>query len=99
VSYPLFAHLHAHDYFITPGLRFGCDYTVYPGDPLRFHSHFLAVGYDWKEEIPLLDLIGGGRLGTGVKKGFLIGGQDQSKDPHKACGADVRTFCIEWGGM
>jgi len=99
-SYPLFAHLHAREYFITPGLRFGCDYTVYPGDPLRFHSHFLAVGYGWDQEIPLLDLIGGGRLGTGVKKGFLIGGQDH-KDHTAQDGkaGRVRTFCIEWGGM
>ena len=48
---------------------------VYPGDPLRFHSHFLAVGYGWEEEIELLSLVGGGRLGTGVKKGFLVGGK------------------------
>jgi len=96
-SYPLFAHLHAQKYFVTPGLRFGCDYAVYPGDPLRFHSHFLAVGYDWDTEIPLIDIVGGGRLGTGVKKGFLIGGKNpaqvsEDRDP-------VRTFCIEWGGM
>jgi len=96
-SYPLFAHLHAKDYFITPGLRFGCDYTVYPGDPLRFHSHFLAVGYEWDQKIPLIDLVGGGRLGTGVKKGFLIGGE--SPTVHQGDGESVRTFCIEWGGM
>jgi tRNA-splicing endonuclease subunit Sen34 len=71
---------------------------VYPGDPLRFHSHFLAVGYDWEQEIPLLDLIGGGRLGTAVKKGFLIGGQDDSKDT-TSDNDGVRTFCLEWGGM
>lgn len=93
-SYALFCLLHSLDYFMTPGLRFGCDYTVYPGDPLRFHSHFLAVGHDWEEEIPLIDLVGGGRLGTGVKKGFLIGG----KRPNTQ-GKNVRTFCIEWGGM
>ncbi|KFY68343.1 hypothetical protein V496_01140 [Pseudogymnoascus sp. VKM F-4515 (FW-2607)] len=93
-SYALFCHLHSLDYFMTPGLRFGCDYTVYPGDPLRFHSHFLAVGHDWEEEIPLIDLVGGGRLGTGVKKGFLIGGEGPG-----AQGKNVRPFCIEWGGM
>lgn len=96
-SYPLFAHLHALSYFITPGLRFGCDYTVYPGDPLRFHSHFLAVGYDWDEDIPLMDLVGGGRLGTGVKKGFLIGGKGPTESTEDDAG--VRTFCIEWAGM
>lgn len=73
-TYALFRHLHGLDYFMSPGLRFGCQLLVYPGDPLRFHSHFLAVGAGWDEEINLLDLIGGGRLGTGVKKGWLIGG-------------------------
>lgn len=29
---------------------------------------------DWEEEFDLLDLVGGGRLGTGVKKGWLVGG-------------------------
>jgi tRNA-splicing endonuclease subunit Sen34 len=96
-SYALFAHLHALGYFITPGLRFGCDYTVYPGDPLRFHSHFLAVGYNWDEDIPLMDLVGGGRLGTGVKKGFLIGGKGPTESTEDDAG--VRIFCIEWGGM
>lgn len=32
------------------------------------------MAVDWDEEIDLLDLIGGGRLGTGVKKGWLLGG-------------------------
>lgn len=94
-SYPLFAHLHSRGYYIMPGLRFGGDYNVYPGDPLRFHSHFIATGYEWDQEIPVLDFIGGGRLGTAVKKGFLIGGKQVDTDH----GDDVRTFCIEWAGM
>ncbi|KAF4634105.1 hypothetical protein G7Y89_g3996 [Cudoniella acicularis] len=95
-SYPLFAHLHTRNYFIMPGLRFGCDYNVYPGDPLRFHSHFLATGYKWNQDIPMLDLIGGGRLGTGVKKGFLIGGENTDSESE---GNNVRTFVVEWAGM
>ena len=58
-----------------PGLRFGCHYSVYPGDPLRYHSHFLTTGLGWDEEFDLLDIVGGGRLGTGVKKAYLIGGE------------------------
>ncbi|KAI0508657.1 SEN34 subunit of tRNA-splicing endonuclease [Xylaria bambusicola] len=73
-SYPLFAHLHDKGYYMMPGLRFGCDYNVYPGDPLRFHSHFAGVHFGWDEEITMMDLVGGGRLGTSVKKGYLIGG-------------------------
>ncbi|KAI5245016.1 SEN34 subunit of tRNA-splicing endonuclease [Aureobasidium subglaciale] len=96
-SYPLFKHLHSKGYFMAPGIRFGCRYTAYPGDPLRFHSHFLCDGMNWDQEFDLLTLVGGGRLGTGVKKGFLIGG---TEDKEKAEGEDdVRAFCIEWAGM
>lgn len=114
-SYALFKHLHSRGYFLSPGLRFGCQFLVYPGDPLRFHSHFLATSVEWDEEIDLLDLVGGGRLGTGVKKGWLIGGvekkfesdsgenepdsQRMGNGDENAQGGNVRTFCIEWGGM
>lgn len=99
-AYALYKHLHAHAYFLSPGLRFGCQYMAYPGDPLRFHSHFLCRGYGWEEEIELLDLVGGGRLGTGVKKGFLIGGLDDGgKGEEGKEEGEMRTFCIEWGGM
>ena len=95
-SYPLFKHLHQRDYFLAPGLRFGCQYMAYPGDPLRFHSHFLCNGMSWDQEFDLLDIVGGGRLGTGVKKGFLIGGNEWKDVPGES---EVRSFCIEWGGM
>lgn len=98
-SYPLFAHLHSNGYFLTPGLRFGCQYTAYPGDPLRFHSHFLVVSTGWDEELDLMTIITGGRLGTGVKKGFLIGGADKNAEDSGDAGANVRAFSIEWAGM
>lgn len=96
-SYAIFKHLHEQGYYLAPGLRFGCQYTAYPGDPLRFHSHFLTVGVDWDEKVDLMDIVGGGRLGTGVKKAFLIGGAQESA--HGDDGERVRTFCIEWAGM
>ncbi|KAK7956006.1 uncharacterized protein PG986_005228 [Apiospora aurea] len=101
-SYPLYAHLQDKGYFMMPGLRFGCDYNVYPGDPLRFHSHFQATGFQWNEDIKLLDLVTGGRLGTNVKKSFLIGGRVESEEQHKDntdAAHDVRAFSIEWAAM
>ncbi|KAB5576521.1 PAXNEB protein-domain-containing protein [Coniochaeta sp. 2T2.1] len=100
---PLFAHLNSKGYFITPGLRFGGDYSVYPGDPFRFHAHFMATSYEWEEEITMLDLVASGRLGTAVKKGYMLGGQkprevgDARGDV--VDGGEVRAFCMEWAGM
>ncbi|KAK1080445.1 tRNA-splicing endonuclease subunit [Friedmanniomyces endolithicus] len=79
-SYPLYRYLHSKGYFLMPGLRFGCQYTAYPGDPLRFHSHFLCSGLGWDDEFDLLDLVTGGRKGTGVKKGYLLGGISKAGD-------------------
>jgi tRNA-splicing endonuclease subunit Sen34 len=102
LSYPLFAHLHSLGYFLSPGLRFGCQYVAYPGDPLRFHSHFVVVSAEWDQEMDLMDIVNGGRLGTGVKKGFLLGGPQKRRDEVES-EADrietVRTFSIEWAGM
>ena len=87
--YALFKHLHDLDYYMAPGLRFGCHFLVYPGDPLRYHSHFLAIGVDWDDEIDLLDIIGGGRLGTGVKKGWLLGGVEGEREGSSRLECDI----------
>lgn len=98
-SYPLYKHLNSHGYFITPGIRFGADYSVYPGDPFRYHAHFMATSYAWDEPINVMDLVGGGRLGTGVKKGFMIGGAPPKKEGEVETGETVRAFTIEWAAM
>jgi len=93
-SYSIYKHLHSAGYFLSPGLRFGCQFMAYPGDPLRFHSHFITRGLGWDEEIDLIDIVGGGRLGTGVKKAWTFGGK-----PSDAKDIDTRVFCVEWGGF
>lgn len=98
-SYPLYKHLNSHGYYITPGIRFGADYSVYPGDPFRYHAHFMATSYAWDEPIDVLDLVTGGRLGTGVKKGFMIGGAPPKKETEPEKGETVRAFTIEWAAM
>ncbi|PSS02231.1 tRNA intron endonuclease [Coniella lustricola] len=101
-AYPLYKHLNSQGFYITPGIRFGADYSVYPGDPFRYHAHFMATSFGWDEEITVLDLVTGGRLGTGVKKGFLIGGEAPAKStaPEQDAGKDhFRAFTIEWAAM
>lgn len=97
--YPLYRHLHSKGYFLSPGLRFGAQYMAYPGDPLRFHSHFVVNGIGWDEEISVMDIVGGGRLGTGVKKAWMVGGRDPGWKDGEGDGEEVRVFSVEWGGF
>jgi tRNA-splicing endonuclease subunit Sen34 len=110
-SFPLFRHLHFLGYYHMPGLRFGCHYNAYPGDPLRYHSHFAATGMGWDDEFELLDIVGGGRLATGTKKAYMIGGEDVDVVKRKEAatngdvenekdeGKEVRAFSIEWAAL
>ena len=101
--FPIYRHLHSKGYFLSPGLRFGAQYMAYPGDPLRFHSHFVVNGLGWDEEISVMDIVGGGRLGTGVKKAWMVGGRDPSwkaaEEGEGREGDGVRVFSVEWGGF
>lgn len=101
-SYPLYRYLNSRGYYTTPGLRFGGDYSVYPGDPFRYHAHYLANSYGWDEEISMLDLVTSGRLGTAVKKSFLFGAEkpvNSEESGNAERGDEVRVFCVEWAGM
>jgi tRNA-splicing endonuclease subunit Sen34 len=113
-SFPLFRYLHSLGYYHMPGLRFGCHYNSYPGDPLRYHSHFAATGMGWDDEFELLDIVGGGRLATGTKKAYMIGGEDTNVARKNRAGEgaglfsgvtgnveerEVRAFSIEWAAI
>jgi tRNA-splicing endonuclease subunit Sen34 len=54
------------------GLRFGGAFAVYPGDPLRYHSHYTAQLVLPSESVPMTTLVANGRLGTAVKKTHLL---------------------------
>ncbi|KAJ9476695.1 tRNA-splicing endonuclease subunit SEN34 [Pseudozyma hubeiensis] len=71
-SLALFEHLLEKGYWCMNGLRFGGNYAVYPGDPLRYHSHFTAQLVSKHEPMSLTRLVASGRLGTSVKKTHVL---------------------------
>lgn len=93
LSYRVFSYLKSTGYYMAPGLRFGGRYIAYPGDPLRFHAHLIVNCVGWNEDIGLVNMVGGGRLATGVKKLWVIGSQDPDKDQNVQC------FSVEWAGF
>lgn len=74
----VFNDLWEKGYYLTSGEKFGGDFLVYPGDPLKFHSHYIAVCVDEDEPLTPQFLISKGRLGTNVKKIVLLCSIDSS---------------------
>lgn len=103
-DYHTFKTVRNKGFFILPGLRFGGELIAYPGDPLRYHSHLIInTAYN---NINLLDVVTGGRLATGVKKVWLIVGDDkeQSNITNDLIGqftkdTEPMSFSIEWAGF
>ena len=90
IMFRVYEYLNQAGYWMTPGLRFGCEFTAYPGDPLRYHSHFMVHVEKEDEEIDMLTLVGGGRVATQTRKGWMLAGQVDGQ---------VRVFSIEWAGF
>ncbi|KAF7338426.1 tRNA-splicing endonuclease subunit Sen34 [Mycena venus] len=79
--------------YMGGGIKFGGDYLVYPGDPLRYHAHFSATVLESPTlSLPPMEIVAHGRLGTVTKKSHLLCGWDDEKK-------EVSYLSIEWAGF
>ncbi|XP_075393312.1 tRNA-splicing endonuclease subunit Sen34 isoform X3 [Tenrec ecaudatus] len=72
LRYSVYRDLWERGFFLSAAGKFGGDFLVYPGDPLRFHAHYIAQCWAAGDSIPLQDLVSAGRLGTSVRKTLLL---------------------------
>ncbi|XP_037676371.1 tRNA-splicing endonuclease subunit Sen34 [Choloepus didactylus] len=72
LRYSIYRDLWEKGFFLSAAGKFGGDFLVYPGDPLRFHAHYIAQCWAAGDPIPLQDLVSAGRLGTSVRKTLLL---------------------------
>ena len=92
-GYLVYEYLNRNGYWMTPGLRFGCEFTAYRGISLRYHSHFMVhVEKEGERERggEMLSLVGAGRVATQTRKAWMLAGE---------VNGEVRVFSIEWAGF
>ncbi|CAJ1066402.1 tRNA-splicing endonuclease subunit Sen34 [Xyrichtys novacula] len=88
--YEVFRDLRRRGFYLTSAGKFGGDFLVYPGDPLRFHAHFIAVCLSKDKPVCLLDILSVARLGSNVKKTVLLCSPG---------GGGVLYTSLQWSGM
>ncbi|KAG2147128.1 tRNA-intron endonuclease catalytic domain-like protein [Suillus cothurnatus] len=75
------------------GLNLVAEYLVYPGDPLRYHSHFIASVIEAPDAaLRPMEIVAHGRLGTGTKKAHLL---CEWNDETRV----VSYLSVEWAGF
>jgi len=69
-----FRSLWKQGYYVGEGSKFGGDYLVYLGDPVRYHAKYivLCVGEDNSKFIRAQDKVSKSRLGNQVRKTVLV---------------------------
>lgn len=90
----VYRDLRSKGYYLTSAGKFGGDFLVYPGDPLRFHAHFIALCMPIDEQIPICDILAIARLGSNVKKTVLLCSPQMGKD--EGC---VVYSSLQWSSM
>lgn len=114
-NFKMFTYLKNKGYYLLPGMRFGGTFVSYPGDPLRYHSKHIVETFNYyDEDIKLFKLCNRGRLATGVRKVWVIGGDKNSKSEEDgnedtnlaervltagSNNEDMCCFSIEWAGF
>ncbi|XP_077422193.1 tRNA-splicing endonuclease subunit Sen34 isoform X2 [Vanacampus margaritifer] len=89
----VFADLRGRGFYLTSAGKFGGDFLAYPGDPLRFHAHFICVCVRADEQVLLSDLLAAARLGSNVKKTLVL------CSPRDDDGGGVTYSSLQWSGM
>ncbi|XP_075978832.1 tRNA splicing endonuclease subunit 34 [Anticarsia gemmatalis] len=69
LRYKVFKDLWEKQHHITSGSKFGCDYLLYPGDPVRFHATYMVrCIYNQAATISPAEFVAFGRLSVAVNK-------------------------------
>ncbi|KAH1180964.1 hypothetical protein KIL84_001898 [Mauremys mutica] len=89
--YRVFRELWGRGYYLSGGSKFGGDFLVYPGDPLRFHAHYIALCCPPGAPLPLHALVAATRLGTSVKKTLLL--------CSPGAGGALAFTSLQWSGL
>ncbi|GFS45209.1 tRNA-splicing endonuclease subunit Sen34, partial [Nephila pilipes] len=88
LRYAVYKDLWEKNYYITAGVKFGGDFLVYEGDPLKYHALFIIVCMTDEQKFQGYDLVVYGRLGHQVKKTVALASWN-------ACGK-VEYISLSW---
>ena len=72
VKYAVYRDLRGHDFVVTPGIKYGCDFAVYKHGPSVEHAPYMVSVKKTKDEVTATEMVKAGRLATTVRKRFII---------------------------
>lgn len=91
LQYHVFCDLVKQGYYVANGSKFGGHFLVYPGDPVSYHSFYIALCVDSDKELSGYEFSAMGRLACTVKKTLLL--------CSKPLDGSVQYLSVSWTGL
>jgi tRNA-intron endonuclease len=86
-KYKVYKDLRDAGLVVTPGIKYGCDFSVYDRGPGVDHApYIIKVKGSW-ESITAAEIVEAGRLATSVRKTFIIAMVE---------GGEIRFLSFKW---
>ena len=68
----VYTDLREKGWIVTPGVKYGCDFTVYKEGPGLEHAPFIVQIRKDIDKIHASEIVGFGRIATTVNKNFIL---------------------------
>ncbi|MBO3802488.1 MAG: tRNA-intron lyase [Candidatus Brockarchaeota archaeon] len=88
-KFAVYSDLRRKGYVATPGIKFGCDLSVYERGPGIDHAPFLVEVKTPNDSFDAPDIVRAGRLATTVKKRFVFAVFDHAT-------GNIDYFSLKW---
>lgn len=71
-KYLVYKNFRDKGYIVNPGIKFGCDFTVYQKGPGIDHAPYLVQVYNKRDSFATTEVVLAGRLASTVRKQFIL---------------------------
>ena len=89
MKYSVYRDMRDIGLFVTPGIKYGCDFAVYKQGPGVDHAPYMVSVKKSKDEVTATDIVKAGRLATTVRKRFIIAVPDLGTE-------QIRYLIFKW---
>lgn len=89
MKYSVYRDMRSRGLFVTPGIKYGCDFAVYKQGPGVDHAPYMVSVKKSKDEVTATDIVKAGRLATTVRKRFIIAVPDLGTE-------QIRYLIFKW---
>lgn len=89
MKYAVYRDMRDRGLFVTPGIKYGCDFAAYKQGPGIDHAPYMVSVKKAKDEVTATEIVKAGRLATTVRKRFIIAIPDLETE-------QIRYLIFKW---